>query len=99
MNDPWISPLGSDIDTFAATCEADRAYRKERRRRAPYENVARALIVYRMHANLSQKALAERAGTSTTTIRRLERGDRAAHRCTLERLAAIVGTALIAKKA
>jgi len=102
VNDPWISPispLGSDIDAFAAACEANPAYREERRRRAPYEHVARALIVYRMHASLSQKALAERAGTSTATIRRLERGDRAAQRRTLERLAAIVGTALVVKKA
>jgi len=78
MNDPWISPLGSDIDTFAAACEADPAYREERRRRTPYEHVACALIVYRMHVSLSQRALAKRAGTSTTTIRRLERSDRAA---------------------
>lgn len=98
MNDPWISPLGSDIDTFAAACEANPAYREERRRRAPYERVARALILYRMHASLSQKALAERAGMSTATIRRLERGNRAAQRRTLERLAAMVGTALVVKR-
>ena len=98
MNDPWISPLGSDIDSFAAACEADLAYREARRSRAPYEHVARALIVYRMHASLSQKALAERAGTSPATIRRLERGDRAAQRRTLDRLAAIVGTTLVVKK-
>jgi len=95
MHDPWISPLGSDIDSFATASAADPAYREERRRRAPYEHVARALIVYRMKANLSQKELAERAGTSTATIRRLERGDSAAQRRTLERLAAIVGTAFV----
>jgi len=91
MNDLGISPLGSDIDSFEATLEADPAYREARRRRAPYEHVARALIVYRMKANLSQKELAELAGTSPATIRRLERGDSAAQRRTLKRLANIVG--------
>jgi DNA-binding XRE family transcriptional regulator len=91
MSDPWISPLGSGIDSFEATLEADPAYREARRRRAPYEYVARALIVYRMKANLSQKELAERAGTSPATIRRLERGDNAARHRTLKRLVEIVG--------
>jgi hypothetical protein len=72
MNEPWISPLGSDVDRCEATLEADPTYREARRRRAPYEFVARALIVYRMKTNLSQKELAERAGTSPATIRRLE---------------------------
>jgi len=44
-----------------------------------------------MKANLSQKELAELAGTSPATIRRLERGDSAAQRRTLKRLANIVG--------
>lgn len=91
MNDRWISPLGSEIDSFEATLEADPAYREARRRRAPYEYVARALIVYRMKANLSQKELAERGGTSPATIRRLERGDNAARHRTLKRLVDIVG--------
>jgi len=95
MHDSWISPLGSDIDSFAATSAADPAYREERRRRAPYEHVARALIVYRMKAKLSQKALAGRAGTSAATIRRLERGDSGAQRRTLKRLADIVGAVFV----
>lgn len=90
MKEPWISPLGSDVDWCEATSEADPAYREARRKCAPYEVVARALIVYRMKTNLSQKELAERAGMSPATIRRLERGDGAAQRRTLKRLADIV---------
>ncbi len=98
MENTWISPLGSDFDSFEASLKSDPAYREERRRRAPYEHVARMLIVYRMKAGISQRALAERAGTSAATIRRLERGDRPAQRATLKRLADIVGTAVIVGK-
>jgi len=64
VSDEAISPLGSDAETFEAQWLTDPAYRAERRRRAPYEHIARLVIVHRMKTGLTQKALAAQVGTS-----------------------------------
>jgi len=89
------SPLGSDTATAERRRLKDPAYRAERQRRAPYERIARLVIMHRLTAGLTQKALAEQVGTSESAIARLERGDHAPSVETLRRLADSFGKELV----
>jgi len=89
------SPLGSDTATAERRRLTDPAYNAERRRRAPYERIARLVIMHRLTTGLTQKALAERVGTSESAIARLERGDHAPSVETLRRLADSFGKELV----
>lgn len=95
MSHDALSPLGSDSVSAAAGRRADPAYNTERERRAPYERIARLVIVHRMKTGLTQKALATQLGTSESAISRLERGDHAPNLDTLRRLADVFGKDLV----
>lgn len=96
MSNHELSPLGSDVARAGARRRAaDPAYNAERERRAPYERIARLVIVHRMKTGLTQKTLAAQLGTSESAISRLERGDHAPNFETLRRLAEVFGKALV----
>jgi ribosome-binding protein aMBF1 (putative translation factor) len=62
-------------------------YRAELERLAPYEGIARFVIMRRGELGLTQEQLAERMGTSHSAISRIESGKHRTSVATLERLA------------
>jgi transcriptional regulator with XRE-family HTH domain len=54
---------------------------------APYEEIARQLIAFRIEHGLSQAELARRCGVSQPAIARLERGEHEPRLATLRRVA------------
>jgi transcriptional regulator with XRE-family HTH domain len=54
---------------------------------APYEEIARQLIAFRIEHGLSQAELARRCGVSQPAIARLERGEHEPRLATLRRIA------------
>lgn len=82
-----LSPIGSTVDDVArAHVRRSRAYREERQRLEPFEQLARALIFCRAELGLSQQELADRAGTSKASIARIERGQHASSKRMIARL-------------
>ncbi len=65
----------------------DPEYRAARERLAPYEGIARFVIMRRAELGLTQAQLAERIGTSHSAISRIESGQHRTSVATLERLA------------
>ncbi len=63
---------------------------------APYEDVARIIILARVDNDPTQEALAERVGTSTAAISRIESGRHAPTTETLRRIARAFGGYLVA---
>lgn len=68
----------------------DPEYRAAQERLAPYEGIARFVIMRRAQLGLTQKQLAERMGTSHSAISRIESGQHRSSVATLERLAQAV---------
>lgn len=90
------SPIGrSTAEASAGRSKRSQEYRKELERLRPYEDIARQVIALRMHHELSQKALAERTGTTKSAISRLESGQHAPTVATLEKIAAAFGGHLV----
>src|SRR5947208_459519 len=67
---------------------ASEAYRLERARLAPFEQVARQVILLRARHGLTQQQLAQRLGTSHSQISRIESGQHKSSLETLRRIAA-----------
>lgn len=90
------SPLGIDA-TSARRRRAQRSaeYRAEENRLAPFEQVARMVIGRRIALNITQEVLAERMGTSASTISRIESGQHVTSVTTLERLAEALQAKLV----
>ena len=65
----------------------DPEYRAARERLAPYEGIARFVIMRRAELGLTQEQVAERMGTSHSAISRIESGQHRTNVATLERLA------------
>ena len=82
------SPVGA---TVAAEIERNRRqsrrYREADDRLAPFEQIARVVIMRRAELGLSQQEVAERMGTTTSVISRIERGQHRTSAETLRRLA------------
>jgi ribosome-binding protein aMBF1 (putative translation factor) len=89
-----VSPVGS---THGASSRRTRdpEYQKQIHRLAPYERVARMVIMRRMLAGWTQQELAERMGTSHSVISRIESGQHATSVRTLARLADAFDTHLV----
>ena len=89
------SPLGTSVaDARRARAARSAEYREERDRRAPYERIARQVLLLRMKQGLTQEALAERVGTSHSQIARIESGQYHPTVETLRRIAAAFGADL-----
>jgi ribosome-binding protein aMBF1 (putative translation factor) len=90
------SPVGQSAEEAAARRKRRSAtYREEAARLAPFEELARIVIRFRIERGLTQQELAERIGTSHSAISRLETGQHPTSVRTLERLAEGLGLRLV----
>jgi HTH-type transcriptional regulator/antitoxin HipB len=81
------SPVGEPVTQASRRRARGAEYDRERQRLAPFEAIARQVIMRRGELGLTQKQLAERVGTSHSAISRLESGQHRASFDTLERVA------------
>ena len=82
------SPVGDPVSTGAARRSAlSTEYREEAARIAPFEEIARIVLMRRAELGLSQRELAERMKTSHSAISRIESGQHRTSVDTLRRLA------------
>lgn len=90
--DKSLSPVGG---TVAGDIERNRrespAFRAEYDRLAGFEQLARIVIMRRAELGLSQEDLAERMGTTGSTVSRIESGQHATTANTLKRLGEALG--------
>ncbi len=83
-----VSPIGTPAaEASQRRRRQDPAYRAAQDRLAPYEGIARFVIIRRGELGLTQEQLAERMGTSHSAISRIESGQHRVSVSTLERLA------------
>lgn len=86
------SPIGSSAGESARRrARSSTTYRREQRRLAPYEEIARLVIRHRLEQGLTQQELAERMETSHSAISRIESGRHNTSAQTLQRLAEALG--------
>jgi ribosome-binding protein aMBF1 (putative translation factor) len=82
------SPVGTPAaDASERRHRRDPGYRAAQERLAPYEGIARFVIMRRGALGLTQEQLAKRMGTSHSAISRIESGQHRTSVATLERLA------------
>lgn len=83
-----VSPIGTPVAEAARRRRRrDPDYRGAQERLAPYEGIARFVIMRRADLGLTQEQLADRMGTSHSAISRIESGQHRTSVATLERLA------------
>jgi ribosome-binding protein aMBF1 (putative translation factor) len=90
--DKRISPIGSFVeDDIQDELRTDPEYRAIHEARAPFEAIARAVIMRRAELGMSQAELARRAGTTASAISRMERGQHRTRPETLKKVAEALG--------
>jgi ribosome-binding protein aMBF1 (putative translation factor) len=90
------SPLGTTaVEASRRRAARSGSYRREQRRLAGFEELARLLIRHRAASGLSQKELAERVGTSHSAISRMESGRHRTSVATLQRVAEALDLRLV----
>jgi ribosome-binding protein aMBF1 (putative translation factor) len=82
-----VSPIGTSVADDIQESLKDPAYRAEHERLAPFEALARIVIMRRAALGLTQAELAARMGTTASVISRIESGQHATSSRTLKRLA------------
>ena len=87
MNSPAEPPIGTPAVAAQHRRRHDPAYEAAQAGLAPYEGIARLVILQRSKLGLTQSELARRMGTSHSAISRLESGQHRTSLATLERLA------------
>lgn len=85
------SPVGKSVSDDIKESLEDPEFRAEYQRLAPYEKLARIVIMRRASLGLTQAELAERMGTTASTISRIESGQHATSAQTLKKLANAFG--------
>jgi DNA-binding XRE family transcriptional regulator len=91
-----VSPIGQEIDSASREWRYhDPAYAAAEAELAPLEALARILIAYRIEQGLTQKALAQRVGTSEAAICRLESGQHKPSVETLVKIGRALGQKLV----
>ena len=91
-----ISPVGTTVSDDIRSDLDDPAYRAEHERLAPFEALARIVIMRRAALGISQAELARRMGTTPSVVSRIESGQHATSSQTLKRLAeALEGRAVL----
>jgi ribosome-binding protein aMBF1 (putative translation factor) len=83
-----ISPIGTAVAEEIKGKLGDPAFRAEHERLAPFEALARIVILRRAALDISQAELARRMGTAPSVVARIESGQHATNARTLQRLAA-----------
>jgi len=81
------SPIGTSVTEDIRTSLEDAEIRSEHERLAPFEALARLVIMRRAALGLSQEELATRMHTTASAISRIESGTHATNARTLTRLA------------
>ncbi|HEV8535146.1 MAG TPA: helix-turn-helix domain-containing protein [Candidatus Limnocylindria bacterium] len=90
------SPIGRTVTEGAASrAVRSRAYREERDRTRAWARIAKLVIQRRTVLGITQRQLADRAGTSYSAISRLEAGRHATHLDTLHRVFAALEADLL----
>jgi ribosome-binding protein aMBF1 (putative translation factor) len=91
------SPVGSTVEAeIQRERRQSQRYREAHDRLAPFEHIARAVIMRRAELGLSQQEVAERMGTTASVISRIESGQHRTSTETLRRLAeALEGHAVV----
>lgn len=90
------TPVGTDAAASRGRrTERSAEYRAEQERLAPFEQVALMVIGRRIELGMTQEQLAERMGTTSSTISRIESGQHVTSVTTLERLAAALEVKLL----
>lgn len=81
------TPIGKSVADDIADSMADPGYRAEHERLAPFEGLARIVIMRRAALGISQAELARRMHTTASVVSRIESGQHATNARTLQRLA------------
>jgi ribosome-binding protein aMBF1 (putative translation factor) len=81
-----VSPVGGAVSDDIKESLKDPAFRAEYERLAPYEALARIVIMRRGSLGLTQAELAARMGTTASAISRIESGQHATSAGTLKKL-------------
>lgn len=83
-----VSPIGSTVESeIQRKRRESRRYREADDKLAPFEQIARLVIMRRAELGLSQQEVAERMGTTASVISRVESGQHRTSTETLRRLA------------
>ena len=81
-------PIGTTVEAdIQRKLTQSRRYREAHDRLAPFEQIARVVIMRRAQLGLSQQEVAERMGTTASVISRIESGQHRTSTETLRRLA------------
>jgi ribosome-binding protein aMBF1 (putative translation factor) len=86
-----VSPVGGAVSDHIKESLKDPAVRAEYERLAPYEALARIVIMRRGSLGLTQAELADRMGTTASAISRIESGQHATSARTLKKLGDALG--------
>lgn len=87
-----VSPVGGAVsDHIKESLRKNPAFRAEYERLAPYEALARIVIMRRGSLGLTQAELATRMGTTASAISRIESGQHATSARTLKKLGDALG--------
>jgi DNA-binding XRE family transcriptional regulator len=89
------SPVGVDREASIRRRSASAEYRRARASLAPFEELARLFIAYRIEHELTQEGLAAAMGTSASAISRLEAGYHQPSLGTLRRFGEVSGRRLV----
>jgi ribosome-binding protein aMBF1 (putative translation factor) len=91
------SPVGTTVEAdIQRKRRESRRYREAQDRLAPFEQIARLVIMRRAELGLSQQEVAERMGSTASVISRIESGQHRTSTETLRRLAeALDGRAVL----
>lgn len=84
-------PVGRTVAEDIREALKDPEFRAEYERLAPFEALARLVIMRRAALGISQEELAKRMGTTASAISRIESGQHATNARTLKRLAEALG--------
>ena len=80
------SPIGESVSDHIKDSLKDPEFRAEYERLAPYEELARIVIMRRAALGLTQAELAARMGTTASAVSRIESGQHATNAQTLKKL-------------
>jgi len=90
-----VSPIGDDHDASVRRRSASPEYRRARASIAPFEELARLFIAYRIEHDLTQEELAAQMNTSASAISRLEAGHHQPSLGTLRKFGELSGRRLV----
>jgi ribosome-binding protein aMBF1 (putative translation factor) len=85
------SPIGAAVSDHIKDSLKNPEFRVEYERLAPYEELARIVIMRRAALDLTQAELATRMGTTASAVSRIESGQHATNAQTLKKLADAFG--------